>query len=134
MTTLRVPAAVRQAIVAHARRELPRECCGLLIGSGSRVSHAVAMRNVARGTTRYRLDAAEHIAVRRTLRGCSPDLQIVGVYHSHPGGPACPSPTDVKEAHYPEWAHVVAGMSGRGIALRAFQIRRGHIRPLRIRA
>jgi proteasome lid subunit RPN8/RPN11 len=42
-----LPAAVRRAIVAHARRARPQECCGFLIGQGNRVQFACPMANVA---------------------------------------------------------------------------------------
>jgi len=132
VTLLRLPVAVRRALVAHARRERPRECCGLLIGAGGRVRYAIAMRNAATGTARYRLDPRDHIAVRRILRGCSPTLEIIGVYHSHPNGAALPSPTDLAAAHYPAWAYVIVGLRDDRAVVRAFQIRQSRARPLRI--
>jgi len=89
---LTLPAAVRRAILAHAERDAPRECCGLLIGRSGRVLHAAAMRNIsASPRVRFRIDPREHIVLRRELRRLSPALEIVGVYHSHPAGPAEPS-------------------------------------------
>ena len=44
------------------------------------------------------------------LRQFSPALSILGVYHSHPAGVAEPSPTDIDEAMYPEWAYVIIGL------------------------
>ncbi|MEZ5317086.1 MAG: M67 family metallopeptidase [Vicinamibacterales bacterium] len=130
---LLLPSAVRGAVVAHARRDAPRECCGLLLGRGRRVTHAVAMRNAAgaRARTRFRLDDRDHIAVRRILRDVSPRLEIVGVYHSHPAGPARPSPTDVAEAHYPDWVYLIVGLSPR-VAIGAFAIRGGRARRVPI--
>ena len=114
--------AVRRAIVAQARRESPRECCGLLVGDRTGVRFAVALRNLETGTTRYRVDDAWHLALQRMLRQFSPGLSIVGVYHSHPAGPAEPSPTDLNEAAYPEWAYVIIGLAARPPAIRAFRI------------
>lgn len=107
-----LPAAVRRAIVAHARRDAPLECCGLLVGRGRSVIAAMPMRNTAASPTRFRLDDREHIELRRTLRRFEPPLEILGVYHSHPRGPAVPSSTDVAEAHYPEWLYVIVGLRG----------------------
>jgi proteasome lid subunit RPN8/RPN11 len=82
------------------------------------------MKNVARrARIRFRIDPAEHLAVRRVLRQVTPALQIIGVYHSHPQGPATPSARDVAEANYPEWLFVIIGRSSRSIG--AFQIRGG---------
>lgn len=114
------PAAVRRAMILHARREQPNECCGFLLGRGSRIQYALPMQNVSASATRYRIDDAAHIVLRRWLRGMSPPLSIVGVYHSHPAGDAEPSDTDVREAMYPEWVYVIVGLRGDRPAVRAF--------------
>lgn len=124
--------AAAQAIVRHARAERPKECCGFLVGTRGRVRFAVAATNVAAGKTKYRIDDAWHVELRRTLRRFSPPLEIVGVYHSHPSGDARPSPTDLAEAFYPDWTHVIVGMK-RGISIRAYRIQAGRAEPVVIR-
>ncbi len=126
------PAAVRRAILAHARRERPQECCGFLLGRGVRVQFALPARNTAASATRYRIDDAAHLRLRQALRGTTPPLGIVGVYHSHPAGDAAPSPTDVAEAMYPEWIYLIVGLGPARPRIRAFRIARGRSRPLRI--
>jgi proteasome lid subunit RPN8/RPN11 len=128
---VRIEPDVVRAIIRHARRERPRECCGLLVGRGRRVAHAVPMRNTARGTSRFRLDDRGHIDLRRQLRGWVPAMEIVGVYHSHPSGAAVPSARDLREAFYAGWVHVIAGLHPRA-AVRAYEIRRGRARALRM--
>ena len=119
-----IAASAGAAMRSHAREHAPRECCGLLVGHGRRVDLALPMTNVARrATIRFRIDPAEHLAVRRVLRQITPSLQIVGVYHSHPQGPASPSERDVAEANYPEWLFVIIGRRSRTIG--AFQIQGG---------
>jgi len=127
-----VEPAVRRAIVAHARRDRPHECAGFLIGRGRRVIAAAPMENVAASPVRYRIDDAAHIDLRRTLRALSPPLEIVGVYHSHPTGDPVPSPTDIAEAHYPDWFHVIVGLKAGRARVRAFAIGRGNVRELTI--
>lgn len=119
---------VRQTMVAHARAAAPDECCGLLVGVGRRVDFAIPLSNTdPRPETGFRVDPAEHIAVRRILRRVVPARAIVGVYHSHPRGPATPSPRDIAECHYPDWMFVIVGRAGRSI--RAYQLRaRGPLR------
>jgi proteasome lid subunit RPN8/RPN11 len=120
-----------RAIARHARRALPRECCGFLVGARRRVLFAVATRNVAAGPFKYRIDDAAHIALRRALRRFVPPLEIVGVYHSHPNGEARPSSSDVARAFYPAWTHVIVGMR-RGLSVRAFRIARGRTEAVAI--
>ena len=108
---LTLPVAVRRAIVAHARRDAPHECCGFLIGRAGGVMFSLPVTNVdPKPRTGFQVDPAEHVAVRRLLRGFAPPLEIVGTYHSHPAGPAIPSPRDIAESHYPEWLSVIVGM------------------------
>lgn len=128
-----IPPAVRRAIVADARRERPNEACGFLLGHGARVRFAAAMRNVdERPAHAYRIDDREHIALRRLLRAMKPPLEIVGVYHSHPSGPALPSERDVRDAHYPDWIQVIVGFSGSRAVIYAYRIRRGVVTTLTI--
>ena len=130
---LRGRAAVRRALVLAARGARPRECCGLLLGAAGRVDFAVAVPNIDKRPGRYRLDPAVHIAVRRLVRRLSPAVAIVGAYHSHPGGDAVPSRTDVAEAMYPDWLWVIVGLRRRAPAVRAYRIRRGRPREVRVR-
>ena len=125
-----LPTAVRRSILDHARREFPLECCGLLVGRRRQIAFAVACANVARSETRYRIAPREHIDLRRALRGFSPAVEIIGVYHSHPRGTPFPSPTDVADASYRDWLYVIAGRAGSRPALGAFLIRDNRVRAL----
>jgi proteasome lid subunit RPN8/RPN11 len=125
-------ATVRRAMIAHARRENPNECCGFLLGRPREILYAVPMRNVAASRTRYRIDDRAHIALRRALRPIAPALEIVGVYHSHPAGDPVASPTDVAEAMYPEWVHVIIGLRGGRARVQAFRIANGRARALEV--
>jgi proteasome lid subunit RPN8/RPN11 len=87
-----VPAAVIDAMLAHAAEAAPREACGLLIGHGARVHRAVRARNLAAVDTRYEIAPEDHFAAVRTAR--RERLEVIGAYHSHPGSAAEPSATD----------------------------------------
>jgi proteasome lid subunit RPN8/RPN11 len=127
------PRAVRSAIVRHARRDAPRECCGFLIGFGRRVQFAFPVPNAdSRPRLRYRIDDRRHIELRRWLRQLSPPLEIVGVYHSHPNGDARPSPTDLVEAHYPNWVFAIVSLEDGRENVGLFEIVRGRARRLRV--
>lgn len=120
------------AISRHARLAAPRECCGFLVGRHRCVLFVVATRNVARVRSRYRIDDATHIALRRVLRRFAPPIEIIGVYHSHPKGDARPSATDLAEAFYPAWTHLIVGMR-RGLSINAFRIAGGRAEKMAIR-
>ena len=105
---MRIRPEVVEAIAAHARRDWPRECCGILLGSAGELVEAVAAENVAAEPVRaYEVSPADHIAqLRRSRDGASGE--VVGVYHSHPKSAPVPSPTDLDQA-YEEYVYLIAG-------------------------
>jgi proteasome lid subunit RPN8/RPN11 len=123
MTTadsVRVRNAVLSAIDAHAQRESPNECCGLLVGAGDLIEEAVPARNVLADPGRYRLDPRDHITTNRRLRGTG--RSVVGAYHSHPRSLAVPSPTDLAEAQYPEFVWLIVSLATGSPDFRAYRI------------
>lgn len=120
----RIDARVLEAIGAHARREAPNECCGLLVGSRDLIDECVPARNVLAHPSRYQIDPRDHIDVRRRLRGTG--RAVVGAYHSHPRSPAVPSPRDLAESHYPEFVWVIVSLERDGAPdFRAYRIEGG---------
>jgi proteasome lid subunit RPN8/RPN11 len=109
MDAIHLRRSVRADMVAHAREEAPRECCGLLIGEGTFIDESVRIRNVDARPTRYQLDPAEQIATNRRLRGTA--RRVIGCYHSHPHSPPFPSDTDRAEAYYPEFVWLIVSLS-----------------------
>jgi proteasome lid subunit RPN8/RPN11 len=93
-----LPAPIITAMRRHVRRRLPLEACGLLAGRGGRVERVVGVHNALRSPVRYLMDARQqwHAFERFEQLG----LDLLGIYHSHPTGPARPSPTDIDQALY----------------------------------
>ena len=125
---MRVRRDVFEAIAAHARRESPRECCGLLTGTALEVIEAVATANVAAEPHRhYQVSPADHFAQIRRCRDAASQgapLDIIGAYHSHPRSSPVPSPTDLEEA-FGEFLYIIAGPAdgSAALALRAYRLR-----------
>ena len=94
----------------------------------------VPMTNVEASRTRYRIDDARHVELRRVLRGAIPALSIVGIYHSHPAGGAAASASDIAEAMYPDWTYVIVGLAAGRVRVRGFRIRNGCAREVVLRA
>lgn len=130
---VRLCAGVRAAILDHARRALPDECCGLLIGASrggeTRVTRAWPARNLRRSPTRYLVDPADHFAAIRAARRAG--LAVVGAYHSHPASAPSPSATDTREADDTRLVHVIA--SPTRAAMRAYRLVGGRLRRIEIR-
>ncbi|HET7567023.1 MAG TPA: Mov34/MPN/PAD-1 family protein [Gaiellaceae bacterium] len=85
-----VPAAVREAIVAHAREEDPNESCGLLVLRDGVAERYERGRNAAASPYRFELE------VDPELWFLEDDGYELAVVHSHLSSPPRPSRTDVE--------------------------------------
>jgi [CysO sulfur-carrier protein]-S-L-cysteine hydrolase len=97
---LRITRSLVDEMIAHARREAPDECWGLLAGTGNRVLGVFPCENGAEPDERpfrYRTEPKSQRQADDALgaRG----WQILGIYHSHTHTQPYPSPTDIGEAN-----------------------------------
>jgi len=124
--TLQLPRELGARLASWARRALPSEGCGLLIGSRrfgcTAVERVTWARNLAQREDRFELDPGGLFAAERTARGAG--LEVVGVWHSHPAGGARPSETD-RAAAFEGWSYVIVGLAGPEPELRSFRLRAG---------
>jgi cysteine synthase B len=122
--TLRIAAAARVAVIAHATSTYPEECCGVLIGpSAHQVTEAVPLENV-QGQNRQRRFVIDPAAYRaaETLADARGQV-LVGFYHSHPDHPAMPSAFDLEHA-WPNFSYpIVSVLDGRAADLRSWRLR-----------
>ena len=90
------------AMVAHAQRTYPNECCGAMLGSldgdTKVVSEAIALENAFEGAqaARYELRPEDLLAADKAARERGMDL--IGIYHSHPDCDAYFSKTDLQNS------------------------------------
>jgi len=94
---LHVASELIGTMLQAARDVAPEECCGLLVGTldpAPRVLRLVPAANVHPEPRRFfEIDPRTHFDTLRTLRQSGEVL--IGHYHSHPAGPARPSPRDL---------------------------------------
>ena len=83
---------VDQAL-AHARRDHPDECCGVIAGLDGTATRLFEMDNAERSPTGFTFDSAEWLTVYRDIDDADEDLLVV--YHSHTATEAYPSRTDI---------------------------------------
>lgn len=76
----------RKTIIAHAAREYPRECCGLLVNAAGKEVYKPC-RNMAVGTDNFQLHPEDYLAGERLG-------QVMAVIHSHPDSRPDPSQAD----------------------------------------
>ena len=109
-----LPAAIRDALVTHARAELPNEACGLIAGTapaaeGGTATRWYATRNRVASPLRYEADPDD--LLRASIEIDDADEVIWGIVHSHVRSPARPSPTDVGLAFYPDALYVLVSLA-----------------------
>jgi [CysO sulfur-carrier protein]-S-L-cysteine hydrolase len=94
---IRISRAVHDAMIEHALEERPFEGCGVLAGSGGAITASYRTSNAAEfNGVRYEIDGKEFLRVNREIDDA--DLELLGIYHSHPFTRAYPSVTDVGQA------------------------------------
>ena len=118
---------MHRAIIDHAMREAPRECCGIIAGRYGVPIRLYETRNVAQGNRLYEIDPAQLIDLEfRELP--AQGLELVAIYHSHPESPAYPSATDVELAFWPDALFLICSLADRDQpGIRGFRIRDGAI-------
>jgi proteasome lid subunit RPN8/RPN11 len=122
---IRIRAEILAAIREQARREAPQECCGLLAGRDGVITQAFPAKNAAaKQQARYEIEPQQLFEIMHRMRAAQ--LELLGIYHSHPASENAPSPTDIERAYYPDTPYFI--LSPRPDArqpVRAFLIRDG---------
>jgi proteasome lid subunit RPN8/RPN11 len=109
-----LPAGIVQQLVNHARGEDPNEACGVIIGDryaadGGRALRFEAARNRAASPYLYEIDPDD--LLRLTIETDDADLVFWAIVHSHTRSPARPSPTDIRQALYPDALYILVSLS-----------------------
>ncbi len=104
----RLPKAMHDQIIDHARREAPRECCGVIVGSGVELSELHELTNTYEGVDFYLIEPKEIFDVYRNAMERDWDIQVI--YHSHPVSVAYPSKRDVEHASWPDSVYVICSL------------------------
>lgn len=94
---MRITYPTAREIVEHASAQSPREACGLLAGKGALISLALPVANAA-AVPEQAFELAPDEQLRRLKQIDAAGLDWLGMYHSHPGSPPIPSPSDIAGA------------------------------------
>lgn len=102
------------AITAHAERDYPHECGGMLIGKfdeGKKtVIETFPLQNAREEEARHnRVLILPKDVLRAEKYAREKELGVVGYYHSHPDDSAVPSQYDLDHA-LPVWSYVIASV------------------------
>jgi proteasome lid subunit RPN8/RPN11 len=119
---LRIPPQLLAEIVAHAREEAPRECCGMIGTEDGRAVAVHRVRNVAiNPKSAYFMDAKEQYLAFQAIEDA--ELELGAIYHSHPRSEPVPSETDVNLAkQWPGMRWMIVSLAGGEPEIRTWRI------------
>jgi proteasome lid subunit RPN8/RPN11 len=112
---IKVSQALVDEMVAHAREDLPNECCGMVGGRGDEATEVIRVANSAASPLRYEMDPQEQYNALRAIEDRGGEL--LAIYHSHTKSAAYPSQTDVNQAvSWPDQIYVIVSLADEGAA------------------
>ena len=115
-------------ITAHAERDYPHECGGLLLGhfdteTGKTVTETLPMENTADVERRHDRVLIESRSVMRAERYArEKGIDVIGYYHSHPDDEAVPSQFDLDHA-LPVWSYIIVSVrAGKAVNWKSWEM------------
>src|SRR6266567_1474549 len=106
---IKIPQAIHDEMIIHAKEGFPLEVCGILGGSGETVSEIYRMTNTDASNEHFMMDPKEQFAVVKDLR--AKGLAMLAIYLSHPETPARPSEEDIKLALTPDVSYLIISLA-----------------------
>lgn len=122
---MRIQRELFDQLIAHARRESPNECCGMIAtrnGDAVRVYEAI---NSAASPLRYEVAPGDQYRIEMAIDDAG--LELGAIYHSHTRSKPYPSQTDINLAFHPDALYVIVGIAGSEPEVRAFTIHDGKV-------
>lgn len=106
---MRISQALVDELVAHAREDLPNECCGMIAGVDGEATEVIRVANTAASPLRYEMDPKGQYEAWKSIEADGKEL--LAIYHSHTKSAAFPSQTDVNQAvAWPDQIYVIVSL------------------------
>ena len=112
--TIHINSDSEKIIKSHAEQTYPFECCGFLFGHDGNervITFAKPVKNSKKGDQRRRFEIGPLDYLKAEKYADENDLNLVGIYHSHPDHPAIASFHDLKKA-MPFFSYVIISVNG----------------------
>jgi proteasome lid subunit RPN8/RPN11 len=132
-----------QNIFTHAESSYPEECCGLMLGyvdnGDKNVVELIPTENVwsgesnvdfpgdvAESSKRRRYAIAPQVMLKVQREARDKNLNIIGIYHSHPNSPAIPSECDRAYA-WQEYSYIIVSVeAGKACDIKSWTLDDNH--------
>jgi proteasome lid subunit RPN8/RPN11 len=125
---IRIPQAIYDDLIDHARSGFPLEVCGILGGAGDTVSAIYRMTNTDASNEHFMMEPREQFSVVKELRAKS--ISMLAIYHSHPESSARPSEEDIRLALTPGVSYLIISLQDADQpVVRSFKIADGVVTP-----
>jgi len=122
---------IKKHMIEHALRNLPNECCGVLLGKNN-IERIVAMKSTPPSPDTYYMDPEQQVAVFTEMERRGETLR--GIYHSHPEGPSEPSAMDLQLAFHPEAVYFIISLEDKDHpGITAFVLEKGRFKEVVIK-
>ena len=113
-------------MIAHAREDVPNECCGIIAADDGAAKKLYRAVNAEASPYRYNVDPKDLLRIYRDLDDRGWDVMVI--YHSHTHTEAYPSPTDTRLAAWPDAYYVIVSLEDEANpVVRAFRITDGAV-------
>jgi proteasome lid subunit RPN8/RPN11 len=107
---MRIAQGLVEELIAHAREDLPNECCGLIGGRDGEAAVVHRVENAAASPLRYEMDPKAQYDAYTAIEEAG--LELLAIYHSHTKSAAYPSQTDVNQAvAWPDQVYVIVSLA-----------------------
>ena len=108
-------------LVEYTKKELPNEACAILAGKNNTISKVYLMKNIQKQSDNFLMEPEEQFKVVKDIR--KENLEMLGIFHSHPNSPTRPSIRDISMAFYPEVVYFILSLEDRdNPVLKGFRI------------
>ena len=116
----------RRLMTADAVRTFPDECCGFLFGVEKRderlVTDVLIVNNATEGDKKRRFEISPKDYMKAEQYAEKNNLQLLGIYHSHPNHPAVPSEHD-RVAAQPWFSYIIISVINKDVdAIRSWRL------------
>ena len=106
---MKISQALVDEMVAHAREDLPNECCGMVAGLDGEATAVIRVENAAASPLRYEMDPKAQYEAWKSIEDGGKEL--LAIYHSHTKSAAYPSQTDVNQAvAWPDKVYLIVSL------------------------
>ena len=118
---MRIPADLLDELVAHARDDVPNECCGMIAARDGAFTAHFRAHNEFESPMRFQIDSRDQIRITNEIEARGDE--IGAIFHSHPNSEPRPSQTDVNLARWwPGVLWVICSLAEAEAVVRAFRI------------